>query len=145
MTMRSILIILFGLSILSCQQSGTTQAKLTTKDSSAQPGISHFSLADTLNNLFSEALTKETTEYNNAFKVDTSSFFLFFKSGYILDRNNKNSFVVTCPSDSTYFLQLFNIRNNKWQLIDSLSGLESYPMKFEATFNDYNFDNQIGI
>lgn len=129
----------------SCNQAGTTHNKPAPQDSTIQPGIYQFSLADTLTNLFSRASVQASLLYDYTFKADTSSSVLFFTSGNILNKNNKNALVITCPTDTTYLIRLYKRNDTNWQLTDSLSGLDAYPSQLEVTFKDYNFDKQTDI
>lgn len=96
-------------------------------------------VSDSTNILLDSAATKDTLEFISAEP------FLFFKSGYILSSTEKNAIIIVCTTDTTYLVKLYSMRNRKWELTDSISGLDAFPSQFELTFNDYNFDKQKDI
>lgn len=96
-------------------------------------------LNDKTDSLLDIAINKETLEFSN------SETFLYFKSGPILRPTEKNALSVYCPTDTTYTVKLYSIKNNRWALTDSIGGLEAFPSQFELTFDDYNFDKQTDI
>jgi hypothetical protein len=96
-------------------------------------------LKDKTDSLLDIAINKDTMEFSN------SETFLFLKSGPILRQTEKNALSIYCPTDTTYTVKLYSIKNNRWVLIDSIGGLEAFPSQFELTFDDYNFDKQTDI
>jgi hypothetical protein len=71
--------------------------------------------------------------------------FLYFKSGYIISKSEKNALVVVCPTDTTYAAGLYSIQDNTWNFIDSIDDLDAFPLQFDVIFDDYNFDGQTDI
>ena len=140
--MRTLTILLFGLTIFSCNQTQTTQDKVVSNDTFAQT-INKNSFNDKIIELFDKAITADTLEFNNQFENNQA--FLFFKSGQIIGKTEKNAIVVICPTDTTYTIRLYSIQNNKWNLSDSITGLEAFPTQFDPIFDDYNFDGQKDI
>jgi hypothetical protein len=136
--MRTLTILLFGLTIFSCNQTHTHD-KVASNDTIAQT-TNKTSFNDKITELFDEAITADSLEFNNQFENNQS--FLFFKSGQIISKTEKNAIVVICPTDTTYTIRLYSIQNNKWNLSDSITGLEAFPTQFDPIFDDYNFDGQ---
>ena len=101
-------------------------------------------LTDTLAILFNNALILDTVEFLNGF-IDTHKSFLFFKSGNIIDKKEKNALVVVCQTDTTYTIKLYSIQNDKWSLTDSICDLDAFPFQFDVFFEDYNFDEQTDL
>jgi hypothetical protein len=95
--------------------------------------------ADTIIGLLDKSLTTDTIESYN------SEPFLFFKSGHFLDKTEKNAIWVNCPTDSTYSIKLYLIRDNKWVMADSVTGFDAFPSQFDPIFDDFNFDKQTDI
>lgn len=143
MTIRTFTILLLGLTIFSCNQTQTTQDKIVTQDTISKTVAVIDTVLDKINGLLDKALTADTLEFNNEFESNQS--FLFFKSGHIISKTEKNAVVVVCPTDTTYTVRLYSIQNNKWNLSDSISGLDAFPTQFDPIFNDYNFDGQTDI
>ena len=134
--------LLFGLTIYSCNQSQTSKKKIVSIDTITHPTNKEVSI-DKIQELFEKATTIDTLEFNNQFENNQS--FLFFKSGQIISKTEKNAFVVFCPTDTTYTVRLYSFQNNKWNISDSISGLEAFPTQFDPIFDDYNFDGQTDI
>lgn len=141
-TMRTLTILLFGLTIFSCNQTQTSQDKIVSNDTITQTTNKTVSI-DRIAELFDKAITADTLEFNNQFENIQS--FLFFKSGNIINKTEKNALIVVCPTDTTYTVRLYSNQNNKWNISDSISGLEAYPTQFDLIFDDYNFDGQTDI
>ena len=95
--------------------------------------------ADTLYRLLGTALIVDSLKYENEMP------FLFFKSGFILNQSEKNSVMVSCPTDSTYQIKLYTQQDHTWILNCSIDSLSAFPSQFDAIFEDYNFDNQKDI
>lgn len=144
-TMRTLTILLFGLTIFSCNQTQTTQDNIVAQDTIVQTQPVKDTLIDNIAGLFKKALTSDTVEFNNEFEFDTYKSFLFFKSGHILNKTEKNALVVTCPTDSTYTVRLYSLQTDQWKLLDSISDLEAFPTQFDPIFDDYNFDGQTDL
>jgi hypothetical protein len=140
--MRTLSILLFGLTISSCNQTQTSQDKIVINDTITQT-TNHAVSIDKIAELFDKAIMVDTLEFNNQFENNQS--FLFFKSGHIISKTEKNALIVICPTDTTYVVRLYSIHNNKWSVLDSISGLEAFPTQFESIFDDYNFDGQTDI
>ena len=134
--MRTLTILLLGLTIFSCNQSQTAQDKNVIQDTVAQTATHKIVKLDTISGLLDKALKADTLEFDNWEP------FLFFKSGNFLSKTEKNVIIVHCPTDTTYSINLYSIKDNKWLLFDSVSGLEAFPTQFAPIFDDYNFDGQ---
>jgi hypothetical protein len=102
-TMRTLTILLFGLTIFSCNQTQTKQDKIVNKDTIAQT-THNTSFNDKITELFDKGITDDTLEFYNQFENNQS--FLFFKSGQIISKTEKNAIVVVCPNDTTYTISL---------------------------------------
>lgn len=142
-TIRTLTILLFGLTIFSCNQTQTTQDKIVTQDTISKSVAVKDTVLDKITGLLDKALTADTLEFNNEFETNQS--FLFFKSGQIISKTEKNAFIVVCPTDTTYTVRLYSIQNNKWNVSDSISGIDAFPTQFDPIFDDYNFDGQTDI
>ena len=140
--MRTLTILLFGLTIFSCNQTQTSKDKIVSNDTITQTTNQAVSI-DKIAELFEKAITVDTLEFNNQFENNQS--FLFFKSGHIISKTEKNALIVVCPTDTTYTVRLYSIRNNKWNVSDSISGIDAFPTQFDPIFDDYNFDGQTDI
>jgi hypothetical protein len=143
--MRTLTILFFGLTIFACNQTQTSKDKTGAKDPIPETIVSKDTLFDRIAELLDRALTNDTLEFNNEFEFDTYKSFLFFKSGHIISKTEKNALVVVCPTDTTYDVRLYSILNNKWNLSDSIVGLDAFPTQFDPIFDDYNFDGQTDI
>lgn len=141
--MRTLIILLLGLTIVSCSQTQTSQNKIVTQDTISKTVANKETALEKITRLLDEALTVDTLEFNNEFETNQS--FLFFKSGRIISKSEKNALVVVCPTDTTYMVRLYSIQSNKWNLSDSTSGLDAFPTQFDPIFDDYNFDGQTDI
>jgi hypothetical protein len=95
--------------------------------------------ADTLYKLLDKAVMLDTLDFDN------EEPFLFLKSGHFLSKTEKNSILVTHPTDTTYFIRLYTQRDNKWVLNDSIDRLFAFTTQFDLVFDDYNFDKQTDI
>lgn len=125
--------------IFYCNQSKRNQEKKVIHDSlnlSTNIKINHH---DTIPELMAKALINDTLEY------DSWKPFIFFKSGKFLSTTKKNAVLVTCPTDTTYTIKLYSVVHNKWQLSDSVTQLDAYPIFFVPVYDDYNFDGQTDI
>jgi hypothetical protein len=98
-----------------------------------------------VNELLEKALKSKNLEFNNTYEFTVVDGFLFFKAGHILDSLEANAIVVKCRNDTTYSVNLYLLKDSKWQLEDSISELEAFPWQFDLSFNDYNFDGQTDI
>jgi hypothetical protein len=94
---------------------------------------------DTLNILLGKALKVDTLEFDN-FEP-----FIYFKSGNILSKNEKNALVVNCPNDSTYQIELYTQKNEKWIKNDEIKNILANRMQFYLDFKDYDFDGRKDI
>lgn len=141
--MRKLATLLFGMTILSCNQSNTSQVKIITQDTLNKTVKSKIIEPDSVSELLNKALKTDTLEFKEDFA--TSKSFLFFKSGHIISKTEKNALVVHCPTDTTYAVRLYSNQGNKWIISDSISGLDAFPIQFETNFDDYNFDGQTDL
>lgn len=139
--MRKIIYTIF-LSVLICFFSCKNGEKnnLNTDRKKSQNLVSkHIIYKDTLKFLLDKALKVDTLEFDN-WKP-----FLYIKSGNILSGKEKNAIIVNCPTDSTYRVELYTAKNNKWMKNDVINNIEAHPTQFYLNFEDYNFDGQKDI
>lgn len=139
--MRTLTILLFGLTFSFCNQSQAAQDNILAQDSIEN----NVNQLDRITELFDKALNSDTVEFNNEFEFYSYKSFLFFKSGQIVSKTEKNALVVVCPTDTTYAVSLYSIQNKKWNLIDSINDLDAFPTQFDPIFADFNFDGQTDI
>lgn len=137
--MRPFTILLLGLTIFSCNKTQTKQ------DTISKTVVAKDTVLDKITELLNKALIADTLEFNNEFEFDTYKSFLFFKSGPIISKTEKNALIVVLPTDTTYTVRLYSIQNNTWNISDSISGLDAFPTQFDPIFDDYNFDGQTDI
>ena len=137
------IILLIGLTILSCNQTHTPSGSIVIQDTIPQIKNTKLAISDMLAELFDKALISDTVEFLNGF--DSLELFLFFKSGHIISKSEKNALVVVCPTDTTYTIRLYSIKNERWGLIDSISDVDAFPFQFDIIFDDYNFDEQTDL
>ncbi len=138
-TMRILILLLLGLTIFSCNQSQATHDKTETSDTISKTVTTKDTVLDRINRILDKALTTDTLGFN----IDKP--FLYFKSGHLISKTEKNAIVIVCPTDTTYTVRLYSIQNNKWYILDSINGLDAFPIQFDAIFDDYNFDGQTDI
>ena len=105
-----------------------------------------------LKNVSNELISKDTLSIllEKALKVDTLEFdnfepFIYFKSGNILSKNEKNALAVNCTNDSTYQIELYTQKNEKWIKNDEINNILANRTQFYLEFKDYNFDGQKDI
>ncbi|MFT3886459.1 MAG: hypothetical protein QM724_13860 [Flavobacteriales bacterium] len=120
--------------ILSCDQPPTAGSEKIIQGTVDRVENEHSVLSDTVTSLLIRSLKTDTLEFEGREP------FIFFKSGYFLSGMEKNAIVVQCPTDSTYTLKLYSIKDNTWILSDSVNGLDAFPIQFRPVFDDYNFD-----
>lgn len=101
----------------------------------------------TYKNIFTDSIVLflEKSLRVDTFEVDHFGPFLFFKSGYMLSKDEKNAIAIYSSTDTTYCVQLYSMRERKWELSDSIDGLDALPMQFDLIFDDYNFDEQTDL
>jgi hypothetical protein len=137
--MQKLTFFILGLILISCNQVSTKLEKTANSDSLTVVRTNVEALRDSTNRLLDVATTKDTLEFQS------SEPFLFFKSGNILSSTEKNAIVIVCPTDTTYTVRLYSLRNKSWELTDSVAKLDAFASQFELTFDDYNFDKQKDI
>ena len=137
--MQKLTIFILGLILISCNHVSTKKQKTTISDSFYVEKTSVKELKDSVTKLLDIATMKDTLEFQ------CSEPFLFFKSGNILSSTEKNAIVIICPTDTTYAVRLYSLRNKSWELTDSVAKLDAFPSQFELTLDDYNFDKQKDI
>ncbi|CAN5443040.1 hypothetical protein BH11BAC2_BH11BAC2_10250 [soil metagenome] len=143
-TTSIILIFIIGLTFFACNNS-QTQNKLAAVDSlSLDKKVTSEELkpkitADTLYKLLDNALNLDTFEFAN---WDP---FLFIQTGSFLSTTEKNAILVSCPTDSTYKIELYSKNSDRWVENDELEDLDAFSPQFYTDYNDYNFDGQKDI
>jgi hypothetical protein len=143
-TTNIILSFIIGLTFFACNNS-QTENKLAVVDSlSLDKKVSSEDLkpkitADTLYKLLDKSLQLDTFEFSNWEP------FLFIETGNFLSQTEKNAILVSCPTDSTYKIELYSKLADSWVKNDELHELDAFPMQFFLDFNDYDFDGQKDI
>lgn len=140
--MKTLTILLFGLTIFSCNQTQATKDKIVNNDTTTQ-SINKTVSIDGISELLDKAIKVDSIEFNNQFENKQS--FLFFKSGHIISKTDKNALVVVCPTDTTYTVRLYSFQTYQWKLLDSIGDLKAFPTQFDPIFDDYNFDGQTDL
>jgi len=137
--------VLIALIVVSCGRSAKTNENSSNlaKDTILQ---TDYNLLDTITELFNKALISDTIEFGDFMSKDLDILsFLFFKSGNIISKTEKNAIVVTCPKEESYKLKLYSVQNEKWELTDSINLDDVHIVFFDMIFDDYNFDGQKDI
>lgn len=130
--MRKLLFL--ALTFFSCNQTQIGQNKNAIQDKVSQRKSNKIVNHDTFFELLEKAIKSDSFEYDNWEP------FIFFKSGNFLRKTVKNIVIVHCPTDTTYCIELYVVKENNWFQSDSLSGLRAFPVQFNLVFDDYNFD-----
>jgi hypothetical protein len=131
-------ILITGIICFACNNNKKDTPADSNKTIARLPGID--SLAhrhvnpDTLYTLLASAATLDTFEF------DSWEPFLFLKTGNLFSDSAKHAVLITCLTDSIYKLELYSLKNNKWNKMDELDSLEAFPIQFDTKFADYNFD-----
>lgn len=127
--------------IFSCNHANISNDKVLVQHAAASDKV----FADSLQAFFEESLLIDSIEFNNWPKIQSYKSFLSFKSGYFLNKTQKNALVITCSADTTYTVKLYSVQRDRWVLTDSLNNIGASPPQFDLTFADYNFDEQTDI
>lgn len=139
MRVTSLIILLWGLTIVACNPPETNQDNYLMQDTLALGNYGDFVATDTISNLFNKALNLDSLEYSN-WKP-----FIFFKSGNFLKNKNKNVLLVTELSDTTISVKLYKANGNNLELNSSVENLNGPGMAFQPMYHDFNFDGQTDI
>lgn len=134
MKIKTTFIILF-LITFSCKK--VTEIKGET--SKVKTEIRKVITVDTIYKLLEKSTEIDTLEFSN------QEPFLFIKTGKLFSKTNKNAIIVSCPTDSTYKIELYKLVNKKWKKSDEIDKIEVPLRQYEILINDYNFDNFIDI
>jgi hypothetical protein len=135
---------ILGLTFFACDNS-QTKNKLTTKnpltpEKKVLSDMQKIEIsADTLYKLLDKSNQLDKFEFSN-WKP-----FLYIKTGNILSQTEKNAILVSCPTDSTYKVELYSILADNWTKKDEIELLDAFPIQFNLDFEDYNFDGQTDI
>jgi antitoxin component YwqK of YwqJK toxin-antitoxin module len=121
------------------EESYKNDSLISSINNKAKQSSNKLVIADGITILLNKALKKDTLEYYNW------QSFLYFKSGYFLDKKKKNAIVIYCSTDTTYLVQLYSIKNNEWKLTDSINQLDAFTPHFNIDYKDFNFDKQTDI
>src|SRR5262249_38367998 len=99
---------LIALTIFSFSHSWAIDAKDARQAIAIQASVSKDTLTATIEVLFRKALSSDTVYADDGIHSGSyaSKLFLFFKSGNIFSKTEKNALVVTCSTDTTYLLRL---------------------------------------
>lgn len=140
MTTRILIGLVFTLMLWSCNQLRQTKRSASSNQNTAtELSAYENSRVDSIALFLEKALCVDT------FEVDHFGPFLFFKSGYMLSKDEKSAVAIYSSTDTTYCVQLYSMRERKWELSDSIDGLDALPMQFDLIFDDYNFDEQTDL
>jgi hypothetical protein len=133
--------IILGLTFFACDNS-QSKNKLTTKnpltlEKKVLSDIRKTEIStDTLYKLLDKSNQLDNFEFSN-WKP-----FLYIKTGNILSKTEKNAILVSCPTDSTYKVELYTKLADSWTKNDEIELLDAFPIQFNLDFEDYNFDGQ---
>lgn len=101
-----------------------------------------FSCKESKNSLIDNLLQQSEKEEFVEFKRENLSDFIYFKSGFFLDKSLKQAIFISISNEKTYKIEHYIFNNEKWNLINQLDSIEANPSQFEILINDYNFDGQ---
>jgi len=90
--------------------------------------------ADTLHKLLEKAIDIDTLKYEN------QEPFLFLKTGHLFSKTKKHAILVSCPTDTTYRIELYKLENSKWEKKDEIDNIEVPYRQYEILLMDFNFD-----
>lgn len=90
----------------------------------------------TVDTLYNEMQMSDSIEIY--FQSDTGSI-LFLRKGKILSNDRVHAIILSSPTDTTYKLELFSLKNLEWRKSDEII-VESHPLQFDLEFIDFNFD-----
>lgn len=90
----------------------------------------------TVDTLYNELKRSDSAEVY--FQSDTGSI-LFLRKGKILSNDRVHAIILSSPTDTTYKLELFSMKNFEWRKNDEII-VESHPVQFDLEFIDFNFD-----
>ena len=90
---------------------------------------------DTIYKLLKISAETDTLEFSN------QEPFLFIKTGKLFSQTTKNAILISCPTDTTYKIELYKLNNKIWEKSDEINKLEVPFIQYEILLNDYNFDN----
>lgn len=145
--LQTITILFLGFSILCCNQNQTKQInkvdtgsqKVEKPNRASQKPKKTLNLTAKLPELFVKALAADTIEFTNRDP------FLYFKSGHFLSNTEKNAITIKCPDDAKSLVKMYKCQGAKWQLTDSITGLDGFTVDFDVIYADFNFDHQLDI
>ncbi len=143
--MRTLTLLLLALILFSCNRPRIAQGKVIATEIISETNVAEDTVIDEITQLLDKALMTDTLELYNEFEFDDYRSFLFFKSGRIIGKTEKNALVVICPTETTYAVRLYGIQSNRWIILDSIGGLDAGPTQFDPILKDYNFDGQTDI
>ncbi|MTH18123.1 hypothetical protein [Flavobacterium sp. LC2016-01] len=138
MKKRYILILSIYICFLSCKKDQNKNLENSPKKSTYKTSQTN-TAEEAVATLLAKAIKKDTLEFENWEP------FIYFKSGYLLSKKEKNAIIVSCPTDSIYTIELYTKRNGKWIKNDQQNNIEAHPIQFDIYYKDYNFDGQTDI
>ncbi len=100
-------------------------------------------LLDTIKNLMTTSLSKDTFEYEAFYNENSPYLLLYYKTGNLFNKQTKHSIALYSINDTTIMCELHYLTDGKWtnagnnisMHIDAFS-----PAYFNVFFDDYNFD-----
>lgn len=142
----------FGLTfaIFSCNVNSDKKANQVTADGlQSNTAISvdntpkDINLVDTIRNLMTKSLSKDTFEYEVFYNENSPYLLLYFKTGGLFSPKSKHAIALYSTNDTTVMCELHYLTDGKWtnagnnisMHIDGFS-----PAYFNVHFDDYNFD-----
>lgn len=132
-------ICLWGLAFVACHHPEEKQESTVAKDKVAQNGSEEFVPIDTIAHLLAKAAKMDTLEFDNWRP------FIFYKSGYFLNRKVKSALVVNEISDTTIAVKLYSLQGDNWLLNSTIENLDGPGIAFGPKFDDYYFDGQTDV
>ncbi len=144
------LVIAFVVATHSCNTNSDKKNIQTTADSlqastatNLDNALSDINLADTIKNLLTISLPKDTFEYEAFYNESSPYLLLYFKTGNIFNSKNKHALSLNSVNDTTVKCELNYLTNSKWTNAGSniFMHIDNFsPAYFNVHFDDYNFD-----
>lgn len=144
------LLFVLAIVIFSCNTNSNKKENQETADSLKVNTVTYIdntpikiNLLDTIRNLMTISLSKDTFEYQ-AFYNNTSPYLLlYFKTGNFFNPRTKHSLALYSINDTTVMCELYYLTDDKWT--NARSNISMHvdrfsPAFFYVLFDDYNFD-----
>lgn len=122
---------------------GTADSLQANTTTNVKNALTDINLVDTIRNLMTVSLSKDTFEYEAFYNENSPYLLLYFKTGNIFTSKNKHALTLYSINDTTVKCELNYLTDGKWTNAGSnifmhIDGFS--PAYFNIYFDDYNFD-----